>query len=126
MDPKDYQTLASITESIDFKAIEKRISTERSIRLLHGTLGIESEGGEIADALKKHLFYGVPLDLVNVAEEVGDLFWYLAVISNEIGIDFNEIMEKNIAKLKARYGDKFSEHRALNRDLDAERSILER
>jgi hypothetical protein len=34
-------------------------------------------------------------------------------------------MENNIAKLKARYGEKFSEDRAVNRDLKTERKILE-
>jgi NTP pyrophosphatase (non-canonical NTP hydrolase) len=121
----EYQTLAEITESKDFEAIAKRISTIRGIRLLHAQLGIASEGGEISDQLKKHLFYGKPLDTVNIAEEIGDLFWYCALASNELGIDFASIMETNIAKLKARYGDKFSSHAALNRDLGKERSILE-
>jgi len=123
--PKEYQELASRTESVDFEAIAKRLSTVRAIRLLHGAFGLASEGGEIADQLKKHLFYGKELDIVNLAEEVGDVFWYLAVISNELGIDFDQIMEKNIAKLAARYGDKFSEERATNRDLKNERQILE-
>jgi hypothetical protein len=35
-------------------------------------------------------------------------------------------MEKNIAKLKARYGDKFSEESAEHRDLKTEREILEK
>ena len=34
-------------------------------------------------------------------------------------------LEANIAKLKARYGDKFSTEKAVNRDLDTERNILE-
>jgi NTP pyrophosphatase (non-canonical NTP hydrolase) len=120
-----YQQLASRTESTDFSTIAKRLSNERTIRLLNGSLGIQTEGGEIADALKKHIFYGTPLDIVNIAEEVGDCLWYLAIFSNEIGIDFPTIMENNIAKLKARYGEKFSEDRAVNRDLKTERKILE-
>ena len=35
------------------------------------------------------------------------------------------VMENNITKLKARYGDKFSEEKAENRDLDTERKILD-
>jgi len=34
-------------------------------------------------------------------------------------------MERNINKLKARYPDKFSQEKALNRNLDIERDILE-
>lgn len=89
-------------------------------------LGISSECGEVADALKKHIFYGKELDVVNVAEEIGDICWYLALACNELGMAFEQdILEVNIAKLKARYGDKFSEHAAMHRDLNKERAILE-
>ena len=37
----------------------------------------------------------------------------------------SDILDKNIAKLKARYGEKFSSDRAINRDLETERTILE-
>jgi hypothetical protein len=39
--------------------------------------------------------------------------------------NIGDILDKNIAKLKARYGDKFSSDRAINRDLETERTILE-
>jgi NTP pyrophosphatase (non-canonical NTP hydrolase) len=121
----DYQKLAAITESSDFASIEKRILTIRGMRLLHAHLGIGSEGGEIADQLKRWLFYGKELDTANLAEEIGDLFWYCALACNELGIDFESIMERNIAKLKARYGDKFSAQAALERNLIRERAALE-
>jgi hypothetical protein len=41
-------------------------------------------------------------------------------------IDFGSILDKNIDKLKARYGDKFSSERAINRDLETEKRILEK
>lgn len=122
---RDYQKLAAVTESTDFDAIRKRMSSIRAIRLEHAQLGIASEAGEIADQLKKHFFYGKDLDVVNLSEEIGDLFWYLALAANELGYDFDQIMETNIAKLKKRYGDKFSEQRATKRNLVVERKILE-
>lgn len=93
--------------------------------LLHGALGIVTEAAEIADAIKKAIFYGKPLDLINIQEEIGDCFWYLAVLARETGAPFEDIMAQNIAKLRARYPDKFTEEAALNRDLDAERLTLE-
>jgi NTP pyrophosphatase (non-canonical NTP hydrolase) len=122
---RDYQKLAAVTESTDFDAIRERMSTIRAIRLEHAQLGIASEAGEIADQLKKHFFYGKSLDTVNLSEEIGDLFWYLALAANELGVNFDQIMETNIAKLQKRYGDKFSEQRALKRNLVVERKILE-
>jgi NTP pyrophosphatase (non-canonical NTP hydrolase) len=47
------------------------------------------------------------------------------VLCGLLGVDSSMAMERNIAKLKARYGDKFSSEAALNRDLGAERSVLE-
>lgn len=105
--------------------IRLRVSMEQTLRLLHGGIGLATESGEFLDALKRHIFYGKPLDTVNLAEEMGDLFWYMAVVCNAVGVSFEDVMEKNIAKLQARYGSKFSEHRATNRDLIAERRILD-
>lgn len=125
MDSKEYVKNALRTESGDMFKIAERLSEPRNIRLLHGAIGLATEAGEIQDALKKHVFYGKPLDLVNIAEEMGDMFWYLAVLSDSIGEPFQKIMETNIAKLKARYGSKFTEEAALNRNLEVERKVLE-
>lgn len=99
--------------------------TPKTMRLLHGAMGLCTEAGELQDQLKKHIFYGKPLDIVNIAEECGDLFWYLAETLTAIDQKFVDVMQRNIDKLRARYPEKFTEEKALNRDLDAERSILE-
>jgi NTP pyrophosphatase (non-canonical NTP hydrolase) len=121
----EYQKLAVVTENREFEIIRQRISVEQILCLLHGGIGLATESGEFLDGLKKHIFYGKPIDAVNLAEEMGDLFWYIAVICTALGITFEDVMEHNIAKLKARYGDKFSEHNANNRNLERERRILE-
>lgn len=41
-------------------------------------------------------------------------------------VDTDKALQNNIAKLKARYPNSFTEHDALNRDLDAERKELEK
>lgn len=125
MNLNEYQKLAEVTESKDFEKILGRITIE-NIRLLHATLGLASEVGEFADQLKKHIFYGKSLDKINLSEESGDLLWYLALASNVPGmISLDENTNRNISKLKARYGDKFSEFAAANRNLETERKILE-
>jgi NTP pyrophosphatase (non-canonical NTP hydrolase) len=125
MDSKQYICDAIKTESRDFSAMDERLSDDGTKRLLHAGIGLSTEAGEFLDALKKHVFYGKKLDRVNLAEEVGDLFWYTAIIADELGFDFESVMDKNIKKLKARYGDKFSEAKADKRDLNKEREILE-
>src|SRR5262249_12605893 len=105
--------------------VKERLQDTGTVRLLHAMIGLCTESGEIQDQLKKHIFYGKPIDTTNLVEEMGDLFWYLGIMANTLGVSFEEIMAKNNAKLRARYGDKFTETAALNRNLNAERNILE-
>jgi NTP pyrophosphatase (non-canonical NTP hydrolase) len=126
MKTQDYINNAIKTESKDFKAIGERLQSIENQRLLHAGIGLATESGEFLDALKKHIFYGKELDRVNLREELGDIFWYCAIIADQFEVDFSEIMERNITKLKARYGEKFSESKAINRDLQTERQILEK
>ena len=104
--------------------MNERLMDDGTKRLLHAGIGLSTEAGEFLDALKKHIFYGKELDKVNLAEEMGDMFWYMAIVADELGFEFEEVMEKNISKLKARYGEKFTEEKAENRDLNTERDIL--
>ncbi len=126
MDTKKYKELVLKTESKDFNSISSRLKDKRALRLLHGSCGIATEAGELLDAMKKHIFYGKEIDTVNIVEEIGDLMWYSAIILDELGVEFEQVMEKNINKLQARYGEKFSESRANTRNLDTERDILEK
>ncbi len=126
MTPAEYQAFAEKTEAKDFEAMAKRLSIPQMIRLLHAGIGFATETGEFLNALKKAIFYGKPVDLVNVAEEVGDIMWYVALACNSLGVDLEDVMQRNIAKLQVRYPNKFSEAAALNRDLTAERATLEK
>lgn len=92
---------------------------------LHMVLGMQTEVAEIADVYKKCIAYKKPLDYVNIKEELGDAMWYIANLCNMHGWDLRDILDTNIAKLEARYPEKFTEEQALNRNLSAERQILE-
>jgi hypothetical protein len=151
--------------------------------LFHARVGLVTEVGEICDAFKKHIIYGKTLDLVNLREEIGDVFWYLNLLVHVeqskplqlfdfypapptelsgkelqvfllkmaettgmvatgtcsprylqkqlevlclcFNINIEECLDINIAKLAARYGDKYSDYKAVNRDLTVERKLLE-
>jgi len=125
MIPKDYIKNVLITESVDFEKIAKRFQDKGFLRILHGACGCITESGELMDQIKKSIFYDLPLDRTNVLEEISDNLWYIAVILDELGISFEQAMENNIKKLRKRYGDKWNKNGALNRDLKAEREILE-
>jgi len=125
MKSKEYVLEVLKTESIGLDQIKARMASDDLVRLLHASQGLCTESGELTDALKKHIFYGKELDKVNLVEELGDIFWYAAVAADVLGVGFDEIWEKNINKLRKRYGEKFSEERAINRNLNNERKELE-
>lgn len=125
IDSSNYVKNATNTEAPITGDMVVRFSKSENIRLLHAGIGMATESGEFLDMLKKHLYYGKPLDKVNLAEEVGDLMWYCALAMDALGIDFNQVLETNIKKLAARYPEKFTEFDAENRNLDTERQILE-
>ncbi len=92
----------------------------------HAVMGLVTESAECMDAIKKAKIYGKPLDKVNLVEEAGDIMWYLAILAGELGVSFEDMWEKNIAKLKVRYPDNYSDERAHTRDIAAERAELEK
>jgi NTP pyrophosphatase (non-canonical NTP hydrolase) len=92
--------------------------------LIHATLGGITEAAEIAEHVRDVLAGKVPLDAVNLKEEFGDTLWYIALGLRFLGIGFEETFATNIAKLQARFPDKFTKDAALNRDLAAERATL--
>jgi NTP pyrophosphatase (non-canonical NTP hydrolase) len=114
------------TESCNFTEIVERLSDKRTIRLLHAAMGLSTEANEFLDALKKWIFYGKELDEVNLAEELGDLFWYSAIAHDELGKSFEEIQIAVIQKLRKRYAEKFNSEEAINRNLNEERTELEK
>ena len=59
-------------------------------------------------------------------EEVAKtLCMFLFATAVLLEVDLSQVYEVNIAKLAKRYGDKYSDYAAINRDTDAERAVLE-
>lgn len=95
------------------------------VRIFHALLGTITEHGEIASALLKGFSSG-ELDIVNVCEELGDSDWYKALFYEATGIEWVNVQSMIIKKLEIRYADKiFTEAEASQRDLQAERKVLE-
>ncbi len=131
MNPNEYQKLAQRTECDQEKSRINYLTWQPDrllpIRLNHAVIGMTGEVGELASTMQKWLHYGQPLDKVNVEEELGDLLWYVALACNALGVSMESVMEKNIAKLKKRYPDKYTEElaREENRNRESERRALE-
>lgn len=89
--------------------------TEQQANLVHAALGLQSESGEIADCLKKHIYYQQELNIGNLREEVGDLMFYVALMLNTLNLDLHEILKQNIEKLEKRYPKGFTPEAAKER-----------
>jgi len=125
----DYVDKCRLTESrLNEEQIKERFTPE-NVRLLHSVLGMVTESGELADQVKKHLFYGKPLDVTNLIEELGDLLWYVSIqlsIVRPNDLDpYRTVQNVNIAKLSERYNKKFNDRQAINRDTEKEVSVME-
>lgn len=105
----------------EFQELAVRTAKPEDFRssLSHSALGLTGEAGEYADAVKKHIHYGKPLDLDNMVEELGDIMWYAAFAANVIGVPLTTIAELNIEKLRQRYPAAYSDFHAAAR-LDKE------
>jgi len=77
------------------------------------------------DHLKKKLFYNKQIDIEKLSKNVSYIFETMCIFCLLNKIDIEKILESNINKLRARFGDKFTSERALNRDIKLERTILE-
>lgn len=95
------------------------------IRILHGAVGICTEAGEVMDTVKKSMFYGRWLDKTNLKEELGDLLWYMGLMCSELGVSFEQLMDENIRKLKARYPEQFTQADEQGRDYGKEAEAVQ-
>jgi len=95
-------------------------------RIEHAVFGVVTESGELMSQIKRAKIYGAKLDRVNLIEEAGDCMWYLGLLCDELDISFEEVWEKNIAKLRARFPKEYNNKEAKKRNLKKERKILEK
>ena len=111
--------------SLDYPALAARL-TELEVendcnvtQLLTAALGLTAESGEFTEVVKKIIFQGKPYNEDNVfhmKRELGDIVWYLAQACMALDTSFDEIIEMNVEKLKARYpGGDFDVHYSENR-----------
>ena len=102
----DYQRFAGVTANMEL---------DEKMNLAVLALGLPGEAGEVADHVKKHLGHGHELDKNKMLKEIGDVMWYVAVLSNALGFSLQEVAQANIDKLRARYPGGFSVEASKNR-----------
>lgn len=94
----EYQKLAMRTND---GMCDNRLHEKENIgELINGALGLTGEAGEVADIIKKHVFHGHDLDKDEIIKELGDVCWYVALLSYAIDVPLEDILQKNIDKLR--------------------------
>ena len=106
MTANEYQKLAMTTLNPEL--------TKRDI-LINSVMGLCGESGEAIDIVKKWMAQGHELDRGHLAEELGDIAWYLAEAAAALDLSLDDIFQANIAQLKKRYPDGFEAKRSLGR-----------
>lgn len=94
---------------------EQGVSPER---ILTAAIGINAEGGEFAEIVKKCFFQGKPMDedaQYHMKRELGDIMWYIAQACIALGITMDDVIETNIEKLESRYPGGFDAYLSENR-----------
>ena len=91
-------------------------------RLLTSGVGINAEGGEFLEIIKKMVFQGKPWNEDNrehLIIELGDIMWYVAQACMALEVSFDDVVETNVNKLKKRYpGGEFDVFKSENRAAD--------
>lgn len=87
-------------------------------RLIVAALGLAGEAGEFANLVKKRTAHGhSDITPAVLGDELGDILWYLAEAATACGLNLEDIARENIAKLRQRYPEGFSQERSINRDV---------
>lgn len=85
-------------------------------QLRNAAYGLNGEAGEVIDLLKKHEFQGHDLSDEKLIDECGDVLWYCALLADALGFTLEQVMNRNIDKLRKRYPDGFDKARSINRE----------
>jgi NTP pyrophosphatase (non-canonical NTP hydrolase) len=80
---KQYIKKAKETESVDFNAIRRQLRDKQLLRLLHAGMGMVTETSELFVAIEN-------MDLLNIQEELGDIFWYIAIAYDSLNCILEE------------------------------------
>ena len=112
---KDFELFADRLVELDRKGANIE-------RLTTAAVGMSAESGEFLEIVKKMVFQGKPWSVDNrehLIIELGDVMWYVAQACMALDVSFDDVVERNVEKLKARYpGGSFDINDSENRAAD--------
>jgi NTP pyrophosphatase (non-canonical NTP hydrolase) len=102
----EYQNAA--TRTTNLKLSEKE-------RMLDAAAGLAEEAGEILGFVRKHVYQSHPLQRESLTIELGDALWCLAMTAKSAGLSLEQIAASNVAKLRTRYPEGYSDRASRER-----------
>ena len=130
IDFKRYETFVDAVTSDDSKDFvnlaDRMVELDREganiERLLTAGVGINAEGGEFLEIVKKMIFQGKPWNDANkhhLVTELGDLMWYISQACMALDVSMEDVIATNVKKLEKRYpGGSFDVFYSENRQED--------
>lgn len=106
MEIREFQRLSTRT-------LNKELNKEQQVSNM--IFGANGELGEVTDILKKHLYQGHRIDKQHLAEEIGDTLFYIVNLCTVYNLDVEDILQKNVDKLRKRFPNGFEADRSINR-----------
>lgn len=107
MEEKEYRELVNNLQKKDLNIFDPMI--------ILAAIGIAGEGGEILDNVKRAMNYGIPFDIKNCKEEMGDLLFYMTVLMNQFNWSIEDLRKANSQKLLKRYPSGYNDSAAIVR-----------
>jgi len=103
MDLSEYQRLAGATDQVPCEYDREGSPTGAGAIIV--LLGLAGEVGSLLTQYKKHLRDGTAYKAFRgqIAEDLGDLLWYVANASTKFGLDLGEIAAENLRKTGNRW-----------------------
>lgn len=92
----DYQSEA-------YRVIQSHANDREEI--LHWVIGLTEEAGEVASLVKHKYFHNEDIFNIKIAEELGDVLWYISAMCTVLDISLADVARINLAKLRVRFAD---------------------
>lgn len=100
---EDYQLTSQQTDQVPLAPAGSTAANERA--LMVPLLGLAGESGSLLTEYKKWLREGDAYVLFNekIAEELGDVLWYVTNLAGKAGLRLEEVAERNLRKIRDRW-----------------------
>jgi len=101
----NYDYLTGMFEGFDYYQAKCNLTAvfPEDLAVEYLTMGLCSEAGEVAGKVKKKIRDGEALTFKeDISAELGDVFWYLAVLADRLGLNLSDIAFDNLSKVMLR------------------------